>query len=413
MRVSQDTGADYRGKSVDHIIATNSHTRKPCPPPKPANVSQKLHDLKRKAPSSTNENSGLVITDQLKPGIQSNRSSLTVSDDPVNCKMPVLEELKYDTINNNLTENKTSKRLQVGVSDKNNNNSNVVVLTINGDSNESNMCDIKKAFDGMENASGTTGSKIPILASHLTSQQQQRVRQKGDNNLGHKVYLNIEPDKVEHRRNGIKQRRSTDATPHIGNEGEGCETPSHGRATPSIGPSGRNTPLGGLCLPSSGRMTPSPGPRSLTLGSMIPRPITPIIGFHEVPPLRRHHHSGSTMSLSMSGRTTSVPQMTQRTPSVPHMSQSMSLTYSRSRGIKRGSSQDFSGPKSVSGISRIPIIVRPSLYSSMDCLEVNITYRVFIKGHKVNAYYTDKICLLGASKGFILTTTYEQDNRSL
>ena len=29
-------------------------------------------------------------------------------------------------------------------------------------------------------------------------------------------------------------------------------------------------------------------------------------------------------------------------------------------------------------------------------------YRVFTKeGHKVNAYYTDKICLLGASKGFI------------
>ena len=35
-------------------------------------------------------------------------------------------------------------------------------------------------------------------------------------------------------------------------------------------------------------------------------------------------------------------------------------------------------------------------------------YRVFIKeGHKVNAYYTAKIYLLGHSKGFILTTTYE------
>ena len=35
-------------------------------------------------------------------------------------------------------------------------------------------------------------------------------------------------------------------------------------------------------------------------------------------------------------------------------------------------------------------------------------YRVFIKeGHKVNAYYTAKINLLGASKVFILTTTYE------
>ena len=35
-------------------------------------------------------------------------------------------------------------------------------------------------------------------------------------------------------------------------------------------------------------------------------------------------------------------------------------------------------------------------------------YRVFIKeGHKVNAYYTAKIYLLGASKVFILTTTYE------
>ena len=35
-------------------------------------------------------------------------------------------------------------------------------------------------------------------------------------------------------------------------------------------------------------------------------------------------------------------------------------------------------------------------------------YRVIIKeGHKVNAYYTAKICHLGASKGFILTTTYE------
>ena len=35
-------------------------------------------------------------------------------------------------------------------------------------------------------------------------------------------------------------------------------------------------------------------------------------------------------------------------------------------------------------------------------------YRVFIKeGHKVNAYYTAKIYLSGASKVFILTTTYE------
>ena len=35
-------------------------------------------------------------------------------------------------------------------------------------------------------------------------------------------------------------------------------------------------------------------------------------------------------------------------------------------------------------------------------------YRVFIKeGHKVNAYYTAKIYLLVASKGFMLTTTYE------
>ena len=35
-------------------------------------------------------------------------------------------------------------------------------------------------------------------------------------------------------------------------------------------------------------------------------------------------------------------------------------------------------------------------------------YRVFIKeGQKVNAYYTVKMYLLGASMGFILTTTYE------
>ena len=35
-------------------------------------------------------------------------------------------------------------------------------------------------------------------------------------------------------------------------------------------------------------------------------------------------------------------------------------------------------------------------------------YRVFIKeGQKVNAYYTVKICLFGASMGFILTKTYE------
>ena len=36
------------------------------------------------------------------------------------------------------------------------------------------------------------------------------------------------------------------------------------------------------------------------------------------------------------------------------------------------------------------------------------TYRVIIKeGQKVNAHYTAKIYLLGASKVFILTTTYE------
>ena len=35
-------------------------------------------------------------------------------------------------------------------------------------------------------------------------------------------------------------------------------------------------------------------------------------------------------------------------------------------------------------------------------------YRVIIKeGQKVNAYYTAKICLLGASIGFILTKTYQ------
>ena len=35
-------------------------------------------------------------------------------------------------------------------------------------------------------------------------------------------------------------------------------------------------------------------------------------------------------------------------------------------------------------------------------------YSVFIKeGQKVNAYYTVKIYLFGASMGFILTTTYE------
>ena len=39
---------------------------------------------------------------------------------------------------------------------------------------------------------------------------------------------------------------------------------------------------------------------------------------------------------------------------------------------------------------------------------LELTYRVFIKeGQKVNAYYTVKICLFGASLGFILTTTYE------
>ena len=40
--------------------------------------------------------------------------------------------------------------------------------------------------------------------------------------------------------------------------------------------------------------------------------------------------------------------------------------------------------------------------------QTSLKYMVFIKeGHKVNAYYTDKISLVGASKGFILTTTYE------
>ena len=38
--------------------------------------------------------------------------------------------------------------------------------------------------------------------------------------------------------------------------------------------------------------------------------------------------------------------------------------------------------------------------------QVGAFYRVFIKeGHKVNAYCTDKICLFGASMGFILTNT--------
>ena len=37
-----------------------------------------------------------------------------------------------------------------------------------------------------------------------------------------------------------------------------------------------------------------------------------------------------------------------------------------------------------------------------------LTYRVIIKeGQKVNDYYTVKLCLLGASLGFILTTNYE------
>ena len=41
-------------------------------------------------------------------------------------------------------------------------------------------------------------------------------------------------------------------------------------------------------------------------------------------------------------------------------------------------------------------------------VSLSIKYRVFIKeGQKVNAYYTVKICLFGASMGFILTKTYE------
>ena len=49
-----------------------------------------------------------------------------------------------------------------------------------------------------------------------------------------------------------------------------------------------------------------------------------------------------------------------------------------------------------------------TFHSSNQYLYHKLTYRVIIKeGHKVNAYYTAKIYLLGASKVFILTTTYE------
>ena len=168
-----------------------------------------------------------------------------------------------------------------------------------------------------------------------------------DNNLAHKLYLNIEPGKAEPARNGVKMRRTTDCT----------DTPSLKTQNES-----EIFHVGGRTTPVSSR-----------LGSLIPRPYTPLMSsslrydpdLSPAPTSLRHHHhhTGSMMSLSMSGRNTPV-----------------NMKYDRHRGSsssRRGSSSTPAemsglGPRSVSGISRIPVSVKQGLYSSTDCLEVGI-----------------------------------------
>ena len=306
---------------------------KPTPPPKPVNISEKL---KRRCMTSP------VTTEELTP------QTLFVS-----------EPQKYDTLNNNLTSMRTDG---AGCDTNNNTHNNVVVLTING-SNESEKSDIKRDPGCIEHSTrmtgsmtGVTGSKIPILASshQLIGSMLQTSQHTSDNNLAHKVYLNIDPGKVEQTRNSIKMRRSNISN-HI------VDTP-------------------GVRTHANTSVTSGHVPRSLTPGpgSMIPRPVTPVTTLRCASPspvssFRRYQYGGSCLSLVTSGRNTPV--------------QPLSLPQSRWRPPRRGSVESDSlrsvmsrsavSMSSSSISSKIPVIKRQSrqsLYSSSECLEVADNY---------------------------------------
>ena len=270
---------------------------KPPPPPKPANISAKLLDLKRSKNSMGNE-----------------------TKTTVNFCMD--EGLKYDSINNNLSRPNIN-------SDSNNNTANIVTLAVKA-SNESEKTDsVRKDPDNNEDSLRTTpGSKIPILASHLHSSRAQGAR--SDNHLAHKVFLNIEPGKVgaEEGAQRIKLRgRGRGA-------GSDCGDPPLCR---NIG-TGKNEEDGHASSPLSLSF-----PRPSVPGSQIPRPFTPVSSSSS---LRRNHQGGSLMSLPLSGRTTPVQ---------------FSTSFSRTRACRerRGSSDVGGGPSSLSGsgVSRIPISI--------------------------------------------------------
>ena len=299
-----DTGVsvisiNQRGSHISVMSSPPSQTPliKPPPPPKPANISAKLLDLKRNKNSIGNENKTTV-------------------------NFCMAEELKYDSINNNLSRPRIN-------SDSNNNSANIVTLAVKA-SNESETSDsVRKDPDNNEDSARTTpGSKIPILASHLHSSRAQGAR--SDNHLAHKVFLNIESGKVgaEEGAPGIKLRgRGRFA-------GSDCGDPPLLR---NIG-NGKNDEDSHASSPLSLSFPRPPVP-----GSQIPRPFTPVSSSSS---LRKNHQGGSLMSLPMSGRATPVQ---------------LSSSYSRTRAChqRRGSADVGGGPSSLSGsgVSRIPISI--------------------------------------------------------
>ena len=220
---------------------------KPLLPPKPANISAKLVDLKRSNNSIGNENKTTV-------------------------KFCMDEGLKYDSINNNLSRPRIS-------SDSNNNSANIVTLAVKV-SNESEMSDsVRKDPDNNADLLRTPGSKIPILASHLHSSRAQGAR--SDNHLAHKVFLNIESGKVSAVEGALRGRG--------GFAGSDCGDPPLLR---NRGNENNHEDVHASSSLSLGFPHPS------VPGSQIPRPF--------MPSLRRNHQGGSQMSLPLSGRTTPV-----------------------------------------------------------------------------------------------------------
>lgn len=225
---------------------------KPLLPPKPANISAKLVDLKRSNNSIGNENKTTV-------------------------KFCMDEGLKYDSINNNLSRPRISP-------DSNNNSANIVTLAVKV-SNESEMCDsVRKDPDNNADLLRTPGSKIPILASHLHASRAQGAR--SDNHLAHKVFLNIESGKVSAVEGALGGKGWF--------AGSDCGDPPLLRNRGN----GKNHEDGHASSPLSLGF-----PRPSVPGSQIPRPFTPV---SSTPSLRRNHQGGSQMSLPLSGRTTPV-----------------------------------------------------------------------------------------------------------